>query len=146
VPSLTIATCTLWLAAAQTLMLSLVFSPPPVTVLQPSTLLAVVWLGIFGSTLGYVLYFFIMAHWGASRTTLVTFVLPIVGLTLGAIFLQEILDWRIVVGSALVILGVVLASLINRPVVARERASEEIETPTEGILSAPGGSTHTPVE
>src|SRR5205823_1129101 len=75
-PSLVLATWTLWIAAAETGLLSLVFSRPPIMSLHPSTLLAVLWLGVVGSALGYVLYFFIIQSWGASRATLVTFVLP----------------------------------------------------------------------
>lgn len=114
VPPLTIATYTVWIGAAETMLLSVLFSPPP-AVLRPHVLLAVVWLGLLGSALAYLLNFFIIGSWGASRATLVTYVIPIVGLTLGAIFMQEALDWRIVAGSALVILGIALASLVKRP-------------------------------
>jgi drug/metabolite transporter (DMT)-like permease len=115
VSPLTVATYTVWIGAAETALLSLIFSPPPTASLHPKTVLAVVWLGLLGSALAYLLNFFIISRWGASRATLVTYVIPIVGLTLGAIFLGETLDWRILAGSALVIVGIALASLIKRP-------------------------------
>jgi drug/metabolite transporter (DMT)-like permease len=137
------ATWTLWIAAAETGLLSLIFSRPPITSLHPSTVLAVLWLGVVGSALGYVLYFFIIQSWGASRATLVTFVLPVVGLSLGAIFLGETLDWRILVGSALVVLGVVLASLLKSPA---RRNHPAVQDRQESLLSpASPGSVQPPV-
>lgn len=119
-PSMTIAVYAVALAAAEALLLSLVFSPPPVASMHPLALLAVVWLGLLGSAFAYLLYYFILENWGASRTTLVTYMLPVVGLTLGAIFLHERLDWRILAGSALVISGIGLASLVKRPADRRD--------------------------
>lgn len=80
-----------------------------------ATVFSLLWLGLLGSALAYVLYYIIMESWGAARTTLVTYMLPAIGLTLGAVFLAETVDWRIVLGSALVVAGVVLASLTRRP-------------------------------
>lgn len=114
VPSMTLATYILFIAGAETVLLSLILSPPPLTALHPKTLFSVVWLGALGSAVAYILAYFILANWGAARYTLVAYMLPVVGLSLGAIFLHETLDWRMLAGSALVILGVVLASLVRR--------------------------------
>jgi drug/metabolite transporter (DMT)-like permease len=119
VPAMTISFHVVTVAAAQALVLSLAFSPPPVGSLRASSILAVVWLGLLGSAFAYLLYYFVLEHWGAARTTLVTYVIPVVGITLGAIFLGEALDWRILAGSVLVIAGVVLASLAARPTIRR---------------------------
>ena len=67
---------------------------------------SLLWLGLFGSTLAYILYFYILQEWGATRTTLVTYVVPIVGVTAGVLFLNERLDWRIVAGGILILSGV----------------------------------------
>lgn len=56
VPSLTISAYTLWFAAVQAVILSLIFSRPPIASLHASTLLAVAWLGVLGSALAYLLY------------------------------------------------------------------------------------------
>jgi drug/metabolite transporter (DMT)-like permease len=86
--------------------------------------LAVAWLGIVGSGLAYTFAYFVLEHWGASRYTLVTYVLPVMGLTLGAIFLGEVIDWHIAAGSVLVIGGIVLASVATGRK-ARSRANAE---------------------
>ena len=67
---------------------------------------AVVWLGIFGSGLAYMAYFRLLGRWGATRTSLVAYLLPIVGIVLGFLVLQESIDSTLVLGTALVIAGV----------------------------------------
>jgi drug/metabolite transporter (DMT)-like permease len=112
---LTIATYVVALAAVQSTVLSLAFSPPHLTTLRPASILAVIWLGMLGTAFAYSLSYFILSSWGASRYTLIAYMLPITGLTLGAIVLGESLDWRIIAGSFLVVAGVGLASVARRP-------------------------------
>ncbi|MFI5254222.1 MAG: DMT family transporter [Candidatus Limnocylindrales bacterium] len=83
--------------------------------LPPSTLawVAVIWLGLFGSALAYLLYFRLLAAWGVTRTTLVTYVMPIVGIALGVFILHEAVDIQVLAGAALVIAGIVL---VNAPI------------------------------
>ena len=44
---------------------------------------------LLGTGLAYLLFFGILERWGATRTTLVTYVLPVVAITLGFVFLGE---------------------------------------------------------
>ncbi len=67
---------------------------------------ALLWLGVLGSCLAYIFYFFILQQWGATRTTLVTYLLPVVGVSAGALFLGELVDWRLLVGGLLILSGV----------------------------------------
>lgn len=114
VPSMTIATYVLLAGAAETLVLSIIFSPPPLTTMPPRAWLAAIWLGMLGSGFAFMCAYFVLEHWGASRYTLVTYVLPVIGLLLGMAFLNEVLDWHIIAGSALVLGGIVLASVSGR--------------------------------
>ena len=85
---------------------------------------ALLWLGILGTGVGYVLFYRIISAWGATRTTLVTYVLPVVAIALGFIFLGERLVPLELAGSALVILGVVLVNAsVGRRVLFARRAS-----------------------
>jgi drug/metabolite transporter (DMT)-like permease len=88
---------------------------------------SVVWLGIFGSGLAYVLYFRLLGRWGATRTSLVAYLLPVYGIVLGFLVLQEPVDVTLIVGTALVIAGV---ALVNSPWGQRRlfRASTPVET------------------
>ena len=72
----------------------------------PSTILALLWLGLMGSCLAYILYFYVLQKWGATRTTLVTYLIPVVGVTAGVLFLGETLDWRLLIGAALILGGI----------------------------------------
>jgi drug/metabolite transporter (DMT)-like permease len=71
---------------------------------------SVAWLGMLGSGVAYLLYFRILRAWGATRSTLVTYVMPIVGIALGVSVLGEVLHPAEIVGSVLVIGGLALAS------------------------------------
>lgn len=77
----------------------------------PVTWFALAWLGLLGSCVAYMLYFYLISTWGATRATLVTYVFPIIGLILGIVFLGEAVDLRLAAGSVLVIGGIVVVNL-----------------------------------
>jgi drug/metabolite transporter (DMT)-like permease len=79
-----------------------------------SVLFSVIWLGLLGSGLAYVLYNFVLQSWGATRTTMVTYLIPVVGLLLGVLILDEVLGWRLAVGGLLIIAGMILVNLKAR--------------------------------
>jgi drug/metabolite transporter (DMT)-like permease len=91
---------------------------------SPEAWFAVLWLGILSTGVGYVLFYRIIGAWGATRTTLVTYVLPIVAIVLGFVFLGERLVPLELAGSAFVLVGVVLVNAsIGRRVLFARRAS-----------------------
>lgn len=69
---------------------------------------SIVWLGVVGSGFAYLAVFRLLASWGATRTTMVAYVIPVVGIVLGYLVLSEPIDGRLLVGTALVIAGVSL--------------------------------------
>jgi drug/metabolite transporter (DMT)-like permease len=71
---------------------------------------AILWLGLLGSGLAYIANFRLLAAWGATRTTLVAYEIPVVGIILGFLVLQEPIDGRLLVGTALVVGGVALVN------------------------------------
>jgi drug/metabolite transporter (DMT)-like permease len=71
---------------------------------------SILWLGILGSGVAYLFVFRLFAHWGATRTTLVAYLLPVVGIVLGYLVLAEPVDARLILGTALVIAGVALVN------------------------------------
>jgi drug/metabolite transporter (DMT)-like permease len=82
-----------------------------VTPRQADTLLAIVWLGILGSFVAYILYFFLLEQLGATVSTMVSYIFPVVAVALGVIFLDEPMDVRLVIGTVLVLVGIVVVSL-----------------------------------
>lgn len=81
----------------------------------PLAWFAIVWLGVLGSCLAYVLFFYLMNAWGPTRASLVTYVFPVIGLILGIIFLREPADWRLVVGALLIVGGIGVVNFKPRP-------------------------------
>ncbi len=96
---------------------------PLVLPAQPIAWLAVVWLGLLGLCVAYLLFFWLNNVWGPTRASLVTYVFPVVGVILGVIFLNETLNWNMVLGSALVVGGIVV---VNRK--PRESRSVAVAT------------------
>jgi drug/metabolite transporter (DMT)-like permease len=94
-------------------LLAFVFENPLATTFTPESLFAVVWLGLLGSGLAYLVFFRILGRWGATRTSMVAYLLPIYGIVLGALVLHEPIDGRLVAGTALIIGGV---ALVNAPI------------------------------
>ncbi|MDQ2965390.1 MAG: DMT family transporter [Chloroflexota bacterium] len=93
-----------------TTVLAFAFERPFELRLNEQAIFAVVWLGIFGSALAYLVYFRLLKRWGATRTSLVAYLLPVVGIVLGFLVLSEPVDGRLLVGTALVIGGVALVN------------------------------------
>ncbi|HUQ79358.1 MAG TPA: DMT family transporter [Patescibacteria group bacterium] len=90
--------------------LAFAFEAPLAVVWVPESLFAVVWLGLLGSGLAYLCYFRILQHWGATRTSMVAYLLPVVGIGLGALVLSEPISLSTIVGAALVIGGIALVN------------------------------------
>jgi drug/metabolite transporter (DMT)-like permease len=73
-------------------------------------LLAVAWLGIFGSGAAYLLNFRLLSRIGATRTSILAYFLPIVGIVSGALMFQEHIDPLVLAGTALVLAGIALVN------------------------------------
>jgi len=67
-------------------------------------------LGIACSGLAYILYFKLIADVGATSALSVTFLTPVFGILWGALFLDEVVGWYTVAGSAIVLLGTALVT------------------------------------
>jgi drug/metabolite transporter (DMT)-like permease len=89
---------------------------------------AILWLGLLGSGFAYLAFFRLLDRWGATRTTLVAYVLPIVGIVLGFLVLQEPIDARMILGTALIIGGVALVnSRFGRRLIFERRSAASLE-------------------
>jgi drug/metabolite transporter (DMT)-like permease len=85
---------------------------------------AVLALAIGGTGLAYVLYYALLAGAGASRSILVTYLVPALALGYGAVFLGEPVTAPAVVGLALVLAGVALGTgALRLPGRRRRRAA-----------------------
>lgn len=71
-------------------------------------LLALAYLVVFGSSVAFATYFYLLRHWEATRVATSTYVNPVVALALGVVFLGETVTFGMVTGTAVVLAGVAL--------------------------------------
>lgn len=71
---------------------------------------AVVWLGLLGSGMAYLLFYRLLGRWGATRISLVAYLLPVWGIALGWLVLREQIHEGLLLGTALVIGGIALVN------------------------------------
>ena len=77
--------------------------------LDPAIVGAMLALGILGTGLAYVWNGNVLAAWGPTATSTVTYITPVVGVALGIIVLGETLHWNEPVGALVVIVGILFA-------------------------------------
>jgi drug/metabolite transporter (DMT)-like permease len=88
-----------------------VFERPWEAPVNIDSVLSVAWLGLFGSGFAFLIFFRLIANWGATRTSTVAYLMPVVGIALGATFLAEAITTNRLIGTALVIGGVALVNV-----------------------------------
>jgi len=96
------------IALAISASLAVVLEGVPSLPTEASALISLAWLGVMGSGVAYLIYFRLIRSWGATRTAAVTYLMPVVGIALGAVVANEVVDLRVVAGSALIVAGVAL--------------------------------------
>ena len=74
------------------------------------TWIALLWLGILGSGLAFVMAFYLIHEIGPTRTTMVTYLFPLGGVTLGITFLHEQLTWHLILGAILIVSSLAVAN------------------------------------
>ncbi len=109
-------------ASAVLLLLPMLLIDRPWELAMPSVqaLLALAGLALLSTALAYILFFRILAVAGATNLLLVTFLIPVTAIVLGAAFLGETLALRHFVGMALI--GIGLAAIDGRVFARRRQA------------------------
>lgn len=74
------------------------------------TWIALLWLGIFGSGIAFVMAYYLIHEIGPTRTTMVTYLFPLGGVLLGVTFLQEPLTWQLAAGAILIVASLAIAN------------------------------------
>ncbi|MCL1125464.1 DMT family transporter [Shewanella surugensis] len=77
----------------------------PIDTWQPRSLLSILYLGVFGSLIGFIAYFYILQHLKASTVAQVTLVTPIFAIMLGAHANSEAITSILVAGALCVLMG-----------------------------------------
>jgi drug/metabolite transporter (DMT)-like permease len=103
--------------------LAFVFENPLATTFTPASLFSIIWLGLLGSGLAYLVFFRLLGRWGATRTSMVAYLLPLYGIVL--------VDVTMILGTALIIGGVALVNatqLGSRSPLSRRRSPRVAES------------------
>jgi drug/metabolite transporter (DMT)-like permease len=110
--------------------LAFVFEKPMEAPITLETGFAVLWIGLLGSGLAYLVFFRLLRSWGATRTSMVAYLLPIVGIALGALVLRERIDAALLIGTALIIGGIFVVNSRFGATPLFSRGSQTKLTPT----------------
>ncbi|HEY6963192.1 MAG TPA: EamA family transporter [Gaiellaceae bacterium] len=103
----------------------------------PSSIVAWVYLVIFGSVVGYTAYVWLLANAPLGMVSTYAYVNPVVAITLGVLFRGEHLTWRLLVGAVIVIFAV---ALVVRREPATAPPSEDGALASEAWSSSPDAS------
>jgi drug/metabolite transporter (DMT)-like permease len=79
--------------------------PPEIT---PRATMAIVYLGVFGSVVGFTLYYYVIRHLDAGRVALIMLVTPVAALLLGQALNAEFIPGRSWFGIGLIGMGLLL--------------------------------------
>ena len=74
----------------------------------PTRVLAIVLLGVLGTGVAYVLSYRLIADIGATGASLVTYIVPVVAVTVGVLVLDEEFHVRLLLGGVMIVLGIAL--------------------------------------
>jgi drug/metabolite transporter (DMT)-like permease len=117
------------------------FWDPPTHLPSLKAILAIAALGALGTALAYLLYFWLINNVGATRTTLVTYLLPCTALIWGVLLLNEQVAWNTLVGLVLILLGTMttngtLSGLFGR-ITGRGRRQASLAPVGTSTIAAP---------
>ena len=90
----------------------------------PMALVSLFYLALVGSVVAFLLYYWLVHNMDVTKTMLISLVTPVVAVILGMVVLREELNWRTVVGGAMIMSGIVFATRISGLVLSRHPESE----------------------
>jgi drug/metabolite transporter (DMT)-like permease len=76
----------------------------------PITWIALLWLGILGSGLAFMMLYYLFHEIGPTRASMITYIFPVGGVILGVAFLDELLTWQFIAGMALIIISLIVVN------------------------------------
>ena len=82
--------------------------------LTPTSLAAIIYLGVIATSLGFVLYYYLLTHLPATRVALITLVSPLLALMLGHLMNHEPLTLKVVTGTLLILSALLVHTFFER--------------------------------
>ena len=114
------ASLTMWLGA-------FVFESPVTLPQLNITWIALLFMGVLGSGLAFVMAYYLIHEIGPTRSTMVTYLFPLGGVILGVFVLHEQLTWHIIAGALLIIASLAIANWEPKQRVLNEPAQATLD-------------------
>jgi drug/metabolite transporter (DMT)-like permease len=87
------------------------FVPTPFTKMSADVWQSALILGVLNTLLAYTVFYSVLKVLGPSRMSMITYALPVVGVALGALFLNEVVDERLLIGALFILGGIAVVNL-----------------------------------
>ncbi|MDQ2836332.1 MAG: DMT family transporter [Actinomycetota bacterium] len=137
-PAVQVATVQVGLGAVLALLLAPFTATAPIQ-LTWRVALSITALGVLGTGLAYVWNTNVVAGWGATNASTVTYLTPIVGVALGIALLGEAISWNEPVGALVVVLGIAISQgRLQRRRTTQSRTTQSRTTQESGRSSRQG--------
>lgn len=93
------------------------------TTITTRSLVAIIYLGVIATTIGFSLYYYLLTHLPATKVALITLISPILALMVGHFYNREPISMKIVTGTVLILSGLVMHEFFERlpPLVPRRK-------------------------
>jgi drug/metabolite transporter (DMT)-like permease len=95
---------------------AIVFGNPAGSTLTPAIALSAIALGLLPSGIAYILYYRLIRDVGATMASYSTYLIPIIGLFLGWLVLDEAIGLQSIAGVALILAGLTLATTFHQTI------------------------------
>lgn len=126
-PPLVLATGQVLAAAVMILPVAWIVGPTPAwSTLSGGVVGSLAALGALGTGMAFLLFYVLIARVGATNATMVTYVTPVIGLVAGWLLLDERFGGNVIIGAAVIIVGIWLAQRQVAPAHADAAVSDRV--------------------
>jgi drug/metabolite transporter (DMT)-like permease len=87
--------------------------------------LSILYLGVVGSGIGFVLFFYVLKHVPATTIGLLPLITPVLALIIGSVFNGEVISAAIVIGTSIILVGLLSYQFGARGIAMLRRNSEK---------------------
>ena len=82
--------------------------------LSQASFFSILYLGLIATTLGFVLYYYVLSHLPATTVGMIPLISPIIALYLGHSINHEVISLKIIIGTLLILTAVVIHQFFDR--------------------------------
>ena len=84
------------------------------TTLTPRSLASIIYLGVIATSIGFVLYYYLLTHLPATKVALISLISPPLALIFGHIANQELLTLKVVIGTLFILSALIMNEFFDR--------------------------------